>query len=292
MLTAAIALVLAVNGPSAVTAQATSPTSIQVNWVQSGKVTGFRVEKMVFGQNTFQFVAQLSQNVREYVDVNLTPATGYLYRIQSVKGNQRSAFTVAIGYTYTLPDLPPPTADFTISLTPSSQTITAGDSTTYIIIVGSLNGFNQAVNFNVTGLPADASFSISPSTVTGSGQANLNITTSSATPASTFGITVTGGSGTLVHSWGVQLAVMLPTCGQVIQGQRTLVATATDNVGVTAVQITLNNAPFGPALTTPPYNKVWDTTAMANGCYALGASAIDAAGNQGFAPGFTVQVAN
>lgn len=286
-------LLLAVNAPTLLTSQALSPNSIQLNWVQSGKVTGFRIERLTFGQNTFQFIKQLDQNSREYLDTPLTPSTGYLYRIQSVKGNQRSAFTSAPGYTYTPPDIPPADADYLISVSPPSQTIQAGASTSYTVTVTALNGFDSNVVFGLTGAPANASYTFAPPNLTASGVSQLTITTTSLTPASTFGLTIGSSSGMLSHSWGVQLIVTLPACGQVIQGQRTLVATAADSQSpIASVQILLDDSPFGPPMLTPPYTQAWNTTQTSNGCHFLYATARDTAGNIGNSAAFTVEIRN
>src|SRR5213082_3780353 len=43
--------------------------------------------------------------------------------------------------------------DFSISVTPASQSITAGGSTSYIMSVTPLNGFSGAVSLSTNGLP-------------------------------------------------------------------------------------------------------------------------------------------
>ena len=63
-------------------------------------------------------------------------------------------------------------ADFTVSATPSSQTVTAGVNAGYQVNVGAIAGFNGLVNLSVSVSPVvtDAPVaSISPSSVTGSG---------------------------------------------------------------------------------------------------------------------------
>jgi uncharacterized protein (TIGR03118 family) len=61
---------------------------------------------------------------------------------------------------------PPATGDFSIAASPSSVTITAGQSATINLTVGSLNGFSAATNLSCSGLPTLATCSFSPSTVT------------------------------------------------------------------------------------------------------------------------------
>lgn len=97
--------------------------------------------------------------------------------------------------------------DFSISATPSSQTVTQGGSASYTATVTALNGFTGTVTFSASGLPSGANASFNPTSVTGSGSSTMTVTTSSTTPAGTYTLTVTGTSGSLVHSTTVTLVV-------------------------------------------------------------------------------------
>src|SRR5262249_35789013 len=65
-------------------------------------------------------------------------------------------------------------ADFTIAATPPSQSVAAGNSTTYTATV-TANGFSGNVSFSVSGLPAGVTSNFNPSSVGGSGTSTLNI---------------------------------------------------------------------------------------------------------------------
>jgi len=101
----------------------------------------------------------------------------------------------------------PPPPDFSISATPSSQTINAGSMTTYAVNVTASNGFGGSVTLGVSGLPSGASGFFTPASVTGTNSSTLTVTTSTATPAGTSTLTITGTSGTLSHSTSVTLTV-------------------------------------------------------------------------------------
>ncbi len=58
------------------------------------------------------------------------------------------------------------TADFSISLSPSTSTVTAGQSATFNVSVTPSGGFNHVVMFSCSGLPTGASCTVAPSTVT------------------------------------------------------------------------------------------------------------------------------
>ncbi|HKF23452.1 MAG TPA: hypothetical protein VKE93_17900 [Candidatus Angelobacter sp.] len=101
----------------------------------------------------------------------------------------------------------PVVGDFSIAASPASQTVTAGNGTSYTATITGSGGFASAVNFSASGLPSGASASFSPTSVTGSGSSTMSVTTSTSTPGGTYTVTITGTSGSLVHSTTVTLVV-------------------------------------------------------------------------------------
>src|SRR5579859_1136728 len=99
--------------------------------------------------------------------------------------------------------------DFTLSATPASQTVVAGNSTSYTATVTASNGFTGTVSLSVGGLPAGATCSV-PSISGGSGSSTVSCTTTTATPAGTYTLAITGTSGSLSHSTSVNLVVTAP----------------------------------------------------------------------------------
>lgn len=78
-------------------------------------------------------------------------------------------------------------ADFSISLAPTSGTVSQTGSVTSAITIASANGFNQAVSLSCSGAPRNAACSVSPASVTPSGTspgtATLTIQTGTEVPA-------------------------------------------------------------------------------------------------------------
>ena len=102
----------------------------------------------------------------------------------------------------------PATPGFSVSATPSSQNITLGGSTSYTVTVSSINGFGGTVALSVSGLPAHAGGSFSPTSITGgAGSSTLNITTATNTPNGTSTLTITGVSGSLTNTATVSLVL-------------------------------------------------------------------------------------
>jgi hypothetical protein len=77
------------------------------------------------------------------------------------------------------------TGDFTVGVSPSTATVTAGASAAIKVSITPSGGFNQAVSFACSGLPANSTCSFSPATVTPSGTAAATTTMTIATDVKT-----------------------------------------------------------------------------------------------------------
>ena len=88
------------------------------------------------------------------------------------------------------------------------------------------------------------------------------------------------------------VAVTAPAGGATVSGTINVQANASDNVGVTSVQFTLDGAALGAADTSAPYATSWATTTATAGLHILRAVARDAAGNTTTSADVTVTVDN
>ena len=88
------------------------------------------------------------------------------------------------------------------------------------------------------------------------------------------------------------VSVMSPAADTTIGGTVTVVAIATDDIGVTSVQFLLDSAPLGVADTAAPYEAEWVTSTAVNGTHTLTAVARDAAGHVSTAGTLSVTVTN
>jgi aqualysin 1 len=86
-------------------------------------------------------------------------------------------------------------------------------------------------------------------------------------------------------------AITAPAEGTEVQGNVTIAADATDDVGVIRVNFYANNAFLGMA-TAEPYEIVWNTSTASNGTHTLTAKAYDAGGNVTTSAPVTVTVVN
>lgn len=108
--------------------------------------------------------------------------------------------------------------DFTISASPSSQSVAPGASTTYTVTVAANNGFSGSVALAVSGLGGGATGTFSPSSISGGGTSTLTVSTTAAAATGTFSLTITGTSGALSHSTGVSLTVAKPGTSPIVNG--------------------------------------------------------------------------
>ena len=100
------------------------------------------------------------------------------------------------------------TPDFTLSASPTSQTVTQGSPVSYTVTITPSGGFTGSVNLSVSGLPTGAGGTFSPNPATSS--STLSVTTSSTTPTGTYPLTITGASGSLTRTTSATLVVSAP----------------------------------------------------------------------------------
>jgi hypothetical protein len=105
-------------------------------------------------------------------------------------------------------------ADFSIAVSPTSQTVTQGQSTTYTVSLTRVNGFADPVTLSVGGLPSGAtgSWKLANGTATNvvpsnQNSATLTVQTASTTPTGTTHPVVTATSGKLSHTADLTLIV-------------------------------------------------------------------------------------
>jgi uncharacterized repeat protein (TIGR01451 family) len=101
--------------------------------------------------------------------------------------------------------------NYTVSVVPSSVTVSPGGTAVYTVTVAPIAGFTGAVSLAVSGLPLDAIGSFNPASVVITDatpqSSTLTVSTALSTPQGTFPLTVTGLNGSLQHSTIVSLVV-------------------------------------------------------------------------------------
>src|SRR5215467_13685278 len=80
--------------------------------------------------------------------------------------------------------------DFTLSVSPGSQAVTAGNSIGYVITISQTSGLAPLVQLSVSGLPQGAVAAFNESPVYGGNTSNLVILTAPDTPPGTSHLTI------------------------------------------------------------------------------------------------------
>ncbi|HJZ88667.1 MAG TPA: hypothetical protein VKN99_26015, partial [Polyangia bacterium] len=105
---------------------------------------------------------------------------------------------------------PPPPDDFSISASPASAIVQAGGSVVYTISTAVTSGNPQTVALFLSGLPAGASASFNPASVTSGGSSSLTVTASPATTLGTVTLAITGTAASGTHTTTASLTVIPP----------------------------------------------------------------------------------
>src|SRR6185437_3019239 len=178
-------------------------------------------------------------------------------------------------------------ADFTLSATPASQTAESGTSASYTVTIAPLNGYTGTVSFSVSGLPAGATATFTPASITTSGDSTLAIaTTAGTTPSGSYSLTITGTDGILTRTATVTLVVSdftisaSPSAQSANQGATAnYTVTLTPLNGFTStVSFSISGLPAGATATFTPASlagsgtsalAISTTTSTPSGSYAL-----------------------
>lgn len=100
-----------------------------------------------------------------------------------------------------------PTNDFSISASPTSATVQAGQSTTSTVTTTVTAGSAENITVAATGLPSGATATFNPTTLNGAGKSTLTIATTSSTPSGTYQVGITGSDADATHSATFALTV-------------------------------------------------------------------------------------
>lgn len=103
--------------------------------------------------------------------------------------------------------------DFAITVSPSSSSVTPGQSATFTVNTQALSGFSGGVSLSVSsenGFPSGVSSGgFSPATINGAGSTTLTMNTTSSAVPYALSLTITGVSGSITHTASTTLLVNL-----------------------------------------------------------------------------------
>jgi hypothetical protein len=117
--------------------------------------------------------------------------------------------SVTHSVTFVLTVLPVPAPEFTLGVSPTGVSVTQGFSGAVLVTTTSIDGFAGTINLTTGPLPAGVTATFLPPAIVGGGNSTLFLAASStAAIVTSVPVTVTGTSGSFVHSATVTLAVL------------------------------------------------------------------------------------
>jgi len=198
---------------------ASSPSSVTITQGGSGTSTITITELGGFSGSVTLAASGLPSGVTAAFGTNPTTSTSTLTLTAS---NTATTGTATVTITGTSGSLTATTtvsltvnavssANFSVSASPASVTVTQGSSGTSTITIASTGGFNSATTLSASGLPSGvtATFSTNPVTPPANGNATstLTLTASSTATLGAATVTITGVSGSITQTTTVALTV-------------------------------------------------------------------------------------
>jgi subtilisin family serine protease len=196
--------------------------TITVNPVSQSVLAGGTATYTVTLSSLNGFYGGVALSARDYpanTTVSFTPASISLapgasapstLQLKTTGETQGGAFKVSVIGTSGSTVVPVPITlsvkSFTISVSPSSQTVKAGSTATYAVMVSPQEGFSGTVTLTVSGLPSRATATFTPKSLVPPAQSRLDISTAART-AGTYTITLTATSGGIAQKVAVKLVL-------------------------------------------------------------------------------------
>jgi hypothetical protein len=215
-----------------------------------------------------------SATYQSALTITTSPTTPVGVYVVSIAGTA-SGITRQTQISLTVSAVSPP-FDFSISPSPSNQTITAGQSATYSVQVGLMSGTPHVVSLTVAGCPSGATCSFNPLSGSPTLTSTLTITTAPSVTPSTYPLTITATDGSVAHHANLILTILSPpppftfslsNSGNVATTQK---GTASNTISISSLTgitqpVTLSctsslpagvSCAFNPASGSPPFSSI------------------------------------
>jgi hypothetical protein len=180
----------------------------------SGATASFNPSSIISGQTATMTIATTSS----------TPPGTYSILVTATGTSATHTTTVSLAVSA------PAQNDFSISASPTSVSVPAGQSGTSTISTARTSGSAESVTLSASGQPSGVTVGFNPSSVTAGGSSTMTITEPSGTTPGAYPITVTGTAASASHGVSVTLTVIAangtPSLVQTAAGTETIPATS------------------------------------------------------------------
>ncbi len=184
---AAVSVAVGSTGTSTITSSVTggfdSAVALTASGLPTGVTVGFSPASLTgAGSSTLTFTV-----------ASTTAAGTYPVTVTGTSGSTVETTTVTLTVTSA-------TAGFSLSASPTSQTIAPGKSGTVTITSSVTGGFSGTITLSASGQGSGETLTFSPTSIAGAGTSTLTIKASSSARKGTHTITITGKSGATSHT--------------------------------------------------------------------------------------------
>ena len=262
------------SAPGAFAAVAVSSAQINLSWTASSDNVG------VAGYWVYRNTAHIATvTALGYSDTGLTAASAYNYMVSAVDaaGNESGRMNAS---TQTLPsaDTAPPSTPGVFTAVPISPvqinlSWTASSDNVGVVKYWILRGgvhiaTTVATSYSNSGLAASTAYSYSVAALDAAGNQSGWATASTSTLAA-------------ADTVPPAVVISAPTNGATVSGSFTLSGTASDNVSVARVDVSIDSGLFVQASGAASWSHPVETALLANGTHTFTARAMDSSGNVG-----------
>ena len=177
--------VLPATAPAAPTGLVATAGNAQVRltWMASAGATSYYVKRSTTSGSSYTAIGNPATT--NYTDTGVLNGTPYYYVVSATNGAGASADSAEVSAT-------PFDPGYQLAVSPSPQTVTAGESVDYTVTMTTNGGFSGTVALGAGGLPFEASAQFNPSSLADAGIATLTVQTTTNTPGGSYGLAIFG----------------------------------------------------------------------------------------------------
>jgi len=181
----------------------------------------------------------------------------------------------------------------TISTQPGNQTVTSGQTATFTVVATGTAPLSYQWQKNGASIAgATATSYTTPATTTADSGATFRVVVSNTAGSITSSAATLTVNNSTPDTTPPTVSITAPTKGATVSGVTMVSGTASDNVAVSSVQVSVDNGNFSNASGTNNWTFSLDTASLSNATHTLIAKATDSSGNTATSGSISISVNN